>query len=79
MDLGLFLGFLEIYMPILRRMLKANTTLECPIKQAFGILTAAEAPVDVLFTLIRVRNQPDFNDVVVEALLYGKELKGEQR
>lgn len=60
-------------------MLATCNTLECPIKLVFDILTAAEAPIDVLFTLIKVRKQAEFNDVVVEALLYGKELKGEQR
>lgn len=60
-------------------MLETFDTLQCPIKSVFDILTLAEAPIDVLFGLAQAKTTPEFNEMIVESLLFGKELKGEQR
>lgn len=60
-------------------MLSEFQNLCCPLLETFEILTAAEAPIDVLFNLSQVNHNPDFLEMTTRALLFGKELKGDQR
>lgn len=60
-------------------MLSEFRTLRCPLLETFEILTTAEAPVDVLFNLSQVNRNPDFLEMIARALIFGKELKGDQR
>lgn len=60
-------------------MLETFESLQCPVMRVFKILTTAEAPVDALFHPSLAKHQPEFNAMTVEALLFGKELKGERK
>lgn len=60
-------------------MLSKICHIECPVLKVFDILTSAKVPVDCLFNLSHPKCASDMLVMTINALLFGKELKGDQR
>lgn len=61
------------------RILTEFPSLKCDVKKMFEILTEAKLNINILFQLTHSECVENFNSILVEALLYGKDLKGELR
>lgn len=53
--------------------------IECDVRQIFETLTHGQGDVQCLFKLEHPKCVESFDDILIEALLYGPEVKGEQR
>lgn len=67
------------YLCLTFRLITKFPHLKCDVEKVFEILTEGRADVNILFQLSHPECVENFNSILIQALLYGKDLKGEQR